>query len=93
MTARTSRSDPALTKTLDPGEFLQERLAQNLGTATSIVLAHPSMQVSLVPGGVLAPHMPTAGAPVAADRDLNARGAPPHRLVRQPCPVEPHPHL
>lgn len=30
------------------------------------------------------PHVPAAGAPVAADRDQQARGAPAQRLVRQP---------
>jgi hypothetical protein len=34
--------------------------------------------------GVLAPHMPAAGAPVAADRHQQRRGSPPERLVRQP---------
>ena len=33
--------------------------------------------------GVLAPHMPTPGAPVAAHRDLQDRGTPPERLVGQ----------
>ena len=36
-------------------------------------------------GGVLAPHVPTTGAPVAADRDLQRRWTPPQRLVRQPA--------
>ena len=36
------------------------------------------------PAGVLAPHVPAAGAPVAADRDQQRRRAPPERLVRQP---------
>ena len=36
------------------------------------------------PGGVLAPHMPAAAAPVAADRDQQRRGPPTQRLVRQP---------
>ncbi len=36
------------------------------------------------PAGVLAPHMPTAGAVIAADRDQQRRRAPPQRLVRQP---------
>ena len=42
-------------------------------------------------GGVLAPHVPAPGAPVAADRDLQRRRPPPQRLVRQPpdhaCPA------
>jgi hypothetical protein len=33
--------------------------------------------------GVLAPHVPAAGAPVAADRDLQRGGTPAQRLVRQ----------
>jgi len=33
--------------------------------------------------GVLAPHMPTPGTPVAADGDQQRRRAPPQRLVRQ----------
>jgi ABC-2 type transport system ATP-binding protein len=37
------------------------------------------------PAGVLAPHMPTAGAAIAADRDQQRRRAPPQRLVRQPA--------
>ncbi len=36
------------------------------------------------PAGVLARHMPTAGAAIAADRDQQRRRAPPQRLVRQP---------
>ena len=36
------------------------------------------------PAGVLAPHVPAAGAPVAADRDQQRRGPPTQRLVRQP---------
>ena len=36
------------------------------------------------PAGVLPPHMRTAGAPVAAHRDLQRRGPPPRRLVCQP---------
>jgi uncharacterized membrane protein YkvA (DUF1232 family) len=35
--------------------------------------------------GVLAPHVPSPGAPVAADPDLQGRGAPPDRLVSQPA--------
>ena len=34
--------------------------------------------------GVLAPHVAAVGAPVAADRDLQGRGPPAQRLVRQP---------
>ncbi len=34
--------------------------------------------------GVLAPHVPAAGAAVAADRDQQRRRSPPERLVRQP---------
>ena len=41
--------------------------------------------------GVLAPHVPAAGAPVAADRDQQRRRTPAQRLVRQPpdhaCPA------
>ena len=36
------------------------------------------------PGGVLAPHVPTAGAPVAAHGDLQRRGTPAQRLMGQP---------
>jgi hypothetical protein len=36
------------------------------------------------PAGVLARHMPTAGAAIAADRDQQRRRAPPQRFVRQP---------
>ena len=36
------------------------------------------------PAGVLPPHVPAAGAPVAADRDQQRRRPPPERLVRQP---------
>ena len=35
--------------------------------------------------GVLAPHMTTADAAVAADRDQQHRGTPPERFVRQPA--------
>jgi hypothetical protein len=35
-------------------------------------------------GGVLAPHVPATAAPVAADPDLQDRGPPAQRLVRQP---------
>ena len=34
--------------------------------------------------GALAPHTPTAGAAIAADRDQQRRRAPPQRLMRQP---------
>ena len=36
------------------------------------------------PAGVLAPHAPAAGAPVAADRDQQCRRPPAQRFVRQP---------
>jgi len=35
--------------------------------------------------GVLTPHVPAAGAPVAANRDQQHRGTPAQRLVRQPA--------
>jgi len=35
-------------------------------------------------GGVLAPHVPAAGAAVATHRDLQHRRSPPQRLVREP---------
>lgn len=35
-------------------------------------------------GGVLAPHVPASGAPVAAHRDLQHRRTPPERLMRRP---------
>ena len=46
-------------------------------------------------GRVLAPHVPTARAPVAADRDVQDRRAPAHRHVRQPAQhrVPRHPEL
>jgi len=36
------------------------------------------------PGGVLTPDVPAPGTPVAADRELQRRGPPAQRLVRQP---------
>ena len=61
------------------------------------VLAHDPLQRPAQPAagqlgprlgrlaGVLAPHVPAAGAPVAADRDQQRRRAPPERLVREPA--------
>ena len=40
---------------------------------------------SAAAAGVLAPHVPAAGAPVAADRDQQRRRSPAQRLVRQPA--------
>jgi len=46
-------------------------------------------------GGVLTPHMPTSRTAVAAHRDLQNGGPPPHRYVRQPAQhrVPRHPQL